>query len=331
MTHTSRPPRQLLVAALLAGALALSCDGAPTDPGPLTHPVGTLSGKLAIEGSPSSIAISSKGIAWVTLLEKNEIARFAAVPSPTLATSFAFAVHPSDVVFNRAGSIALVGAFDRDRAAVYSVDAASGESPLARPMQNRPYRVAIAPDDSHLYVLMYGDPARVYSYPLTGLLDGAQSSLIQIPGLPRGIAVSPTTGDVIVTTSARVARLDPRTLEAKAMVGPVSIVSEDVVVTPDGARIWYGSGAGSLVALDATSLAQVAELSLDAPIRSLAMSRDGAQLWATSFGDVLVIDAARETTITRLPLGGTPVRIAFDQAGTAAFVANVNGWVDVIR
>ena len=58
---------------------------------------------------------------------------------------------------------------------------------------------------------------------------------------------------------------------------------------------------------------------------------DGAQLWATSGGDLLVVDPARASIVTRLTLGGTAAHIAFNHAGTTAFVANEAGWVDVIR
>ena len=331
MSCLPRLQKRLLAAAALVGSLSIACDGASTDPGPLTHPVGTSSGRLGIEGSPWSITVSSKGEAWVTLLDKNEIARFSTANPTGLGSPFIFAVHPMHVAFNRIGTIALVGGWDPDRRVVYSVNAASGEATFAREMSGRPYRVALARDESRLFVLSYGDPAQVYSYPLTGLI-GAQGFVIQVPGIARAIAVSPTTGEVIVTTSARVARLDPATLETKAMIGPVSIVSQDVVITPDGARLWMGSGAGSLVALDATSLAQVAEIPLGTGIFGLAQSPDATQLWATTpTGELLVVDPVGASIVTRLTLGGIPNHIAFDPSGTTAFVANEAGWVDVIR
>jgi DNA-binding beta-propeller fold protein YncE len=334
MTYQPGLRRQLLVVAALVSAVSIACDSAPSGPdsggGALAHPVGTPSGKLAIAGSPSGIAVSAGGAAYVTLLDKNEIARFAAAAPTTLASSIPVAVQPMHVVFNRAGTTAFVAASDLDRWAVYSLDVASGTLPFARPMFGPPYQVALSRDESRLFVLTFGDPARVYSVPLTGLL-GAQSFIVQIPGKPRALAVSPTTGALFVATSTRVARLDPATLEIQAITGPVFVDSEDVVVPPDGSRVWFGSLAGNLVALDASSLDKVAEVAHGADVYGLAMSPDGAQLWATSLGELLVVDPSRGSIVTRLTLGGTAAHIAFDRAGTTAFVANESGWVDVIR
>jgi DNA-binding beta-propeller fold protein YncE len=333
MTSHPRFRGRLVAAAAvsLVVALSISCDDGPTEPGVLAHPAGTPSGRLTIAGSPSGIAVSSRGSAWVTMLDGNEIARFAAAASPALKSSIALAVPPMHVVFNRIGSIALVAAFDLDRWVVYSVDVASGDATFAREMLGPPYRIALSRDEKRLYYLTYGDPARVYSVPMAGLLDDTQSYILQIPGLPRAIAVSPTTGEVIVATKFRVARLDPVTVEIKAMAGPVPVGPEDLAIAPDGSRVWYGNTAGNLVALDASSLAQVAEVAHGAPINGLALSPDGAQLWATSLGDLVIVDAASGSIVNRLTLGGTAAHIGFDPAGTTAFVTNQAGWVDVIR
>jgi DNA-binding beta-propeller fold protein YncE len=328
MSYQPRLRRRLLLPVVLASAVSISCGDAPSEPQELVHPVGTSSGRLTIEGSPSGIAISPSGIAHVTLLNKNEIARFAAAAPTTLTSPIPVAVPPWDVVFNRAGTSGFVAAFDRDRWAVYTLDVAAGTLPSARSMQGPPYRVALSRDENRLFVLTYGDLAQVYSIPLTGF--GARSFITQIPGFSRALAVSPTTGALFVMTNFRVARLDPETLEIQAMT-VVGVGSEDLVVSPDGSRVWFGSREGNLVALDASSLEKVAEVTHGAPIYGLAMSPDGAQLLATSAGELLVVDPARASIVTRVTLGGTPAHIAFDRAGTTAFVANEGGWVDVIR
>jgi DNA-binding beta-propeller fold protein YncE len=323
-----QPRRQLL---LVAAVLSISCDRAPTGPDTLSHPLGTASGRLTLPDSPTSIAVSSTGIAFVTLLDRNEIARFNAGAPTALMSPIPVAVHAQHVAFTRSGSTAVVAAADVDRWVVYSVDVRSGDVPVVRPMQNPPYQVALSRDESRLLVLTFGDPAGVHSIPLTGLLDGARSYVTMIPGSARAIAVSPTTGALFVTTNYRVARLDPVSLATQAITGPVAVASEDVVVSNDGSRVWFGSTAGSLVALDASSLEKVAEVPTGANIRGLAMSPDGAQLWATALGDLLVVDPVSASIVTRLTLGGAAGHIAFNPAGTTAFVTNEQGWVDVIR
>jgi DNA-binding beta-propeller fold protein YncE len=328
------PLRRLLVAAALAAALSISCDGGPAGPDSSgsqggAHPIGTPSGKLTIDGAPSGIAVASSGTAFVTLLSKRTIAKFDAA-GPTTASYIALPVAPTDVVFNRIGTIGLVAAAEQDRWVVYSVDVGSGTSTFAREMQGPPNRIVLSKDESRLFVLRFGDLTQVYSIPIAGLI-GAKSAIQQIPGISRALAVSPTTGALFVTTSARVARLDPETLEIQAQTGPVFVGSEDVVISPDGSRVWFGGVAGNLVALDASSLEKVADVSLGANVHGLAMSPDGTQLWATSLGDLVIVDPARASIVSRVTLGGTAAHIAFDPAGTTAFVTNEAGWVDVVR
>ena len=323
-----KPRLQLL---LVAALLAIACDRTPTGPVVLSHPAGTPSGRVAIAGSPSGIAVSPSGIAFVTLFDKSEVARFNAAAPTVSMPSIRFAVQPWHVTITHSGSVALVASAEEDRRwVVYSVDVRSGEVTFARDVDAAPYRVAISPNDSRLFVLAYSDLAQVYTYPLTNLLDG-QSYVVQVPGLTRAMAVSPTTGAVFVTTNFRVARLDPISLNIQAIAGPVPVASEDVVVSADGSRVWYGSGTGTLVALDANTLEKVAEIPTGDNIFGLALSPDGTQLWATAAGDLLVVDPVRGAVVTRVTLGGTPGHIAFDRAGTTAFVSNEGGWVDIVR
>lgn len=329
MTHQPSLPWRLIAAAAIVVAAAISCD-APTGPGELVHPAGTPSGRVSIPGSPSSIAISSGGIAYVTLLGGNALARFdAATPAATAYTQ-PVAVQPTDVIFDRAGTTALLAAWDPSRVVVYTIDVASGNFTNAREMQDRPHRIVLSRDESRLFVLTVGDPARVYSYPYGNLFNG-KSYVVQIPGQARALAVSPTTGALIVATSTRVARLDPDSISIQAITGPLLVNSEQIAVSPNGSRIWVGSLDGNLVALDATSLDKVAEVQHGADIRGVAMSPDGSQLLATSLGDLLVVDPAKASLVTRIPLGGTAAHIAFDRAGATAFVSNQAGWVDIIR
>lgn len=313
---------------LIAAVLSIACDKSPTAP---VHPVGTASGKLTVAGAPSSIAVSSQGIAYVTLPEQNEIARFFTAAPTALLPSIPIAVQPWHTAFTRSGNTAFVAAADRDRSVVFQVEVTLGDVPVARPVGQPPYRIVLSRDERRMILLRSGDPAAVLSYPLEGMLDDAQSYITLIPGSARAIVVSPTTGAVYVMTNFRVARLDPVSLNIQMITGPVPVASEDVVISPDGSRIWFGSPNGTLVALDASSLEKVAEIAIGANVRGLALSPDGTQLWATSLGDLLVIDPAQGSIVTRLTLGGTAGYVAFDPAGTTAFVSNDLGWVDVIR
>jgi len=64
----------------------------------------------------------------------------------------------------------------------------------------------------------------------------------------------------------------------------------------------------------------------------MALTPDGQQLYAaSSSGTLTIIDRATRTVVNSLYLGGTPRRIAFDEKGFTAVVANEGNWVDVIK
>lgn len=46
---------------------------------------------------------------------------------------------------------------------------------------------------------------------------------------------------------------------------------------------------------------------------------------------MIIVDRAARAVVLRIHVGGYPRSIAFDKLGTVAFVANENGWVDVIK
>jgi DNA-binding beta-propeller fold protein YncE len=65
----------------------------------------------------------------------------------------------------------------------------------------------------------------------------------------------------------------------------------------------------------------------------IAVTRDETQIWITApaTGELLVVDRASRAIVARIALGGRPRRIAFDQSGNTAVIADEAGAIHVVR
>jgi DNA-binding beta-propeller fold protein YncE len=313
--------------ALACGGGATSDAGAPTGPTggtskQLTHPGGTLSGKIALAAGPTGISIADNGTTYVTQLYDQSIARFPIDASA--ATQEAIPIGPDalDVVLNHAGTTAYVAG----GGGIKIIDVASGTVKSTVSLGANAYEVELSPDESRLYAS--SGKSSVWSIPTAG---GTPSSL-QLTSQMYGLGLSPSGAALYAAGINGVLwRLDPTTL---SIVGRVVVTGPelgDVAVSPDGAQVYVVHDAGLFV-LDGTTLATLGFLNVGPGASGMAMTPDGAQLYITTiFGKLTIVDRAKRTIVSQLTLGGVPRHVAFDKLGKTALVANEDGWVDVIK
>lgn len=135
------------------------------------------------------------------------------------------------------------------------------------------------------------------------------------------VSYSPAGGELIVLDTA--SQQITNTIQ-------VAGVPASVLVSPDGARIYLSSQAGSVTVFSASTLATVATITIPAantqlpPSPYLAITQDGRRLLASTQTEVDVIDTQSYSIIGRIPVSGAgPIAITSD--GERAFV----GWTDV--
>jgi DNA-binding beta-propeller fold protein YncE len=230
---------------------------------------------------------------------------------------------PSDVVFNRAGTLAYVAG----GSAIHVIDVAAGTRSTI-PLTYPPSRIALSRDESRLFVSSPTVDSHVSSVPTAG---GAAVS-VALSGYPRAMAVSPTSGALFAGGAGVVHRLDPTSLAVQATSPLFAGSVLDLVVSPDGTRVYAATAEGRLRVLDATSLAERFVIETGPATNAVVMSPDGKQLYFVSdFGQLTIYAREEGLVVKQIQLGGTPAHAAFDPLGKVAFIGNGEMWVDAIR
>jgi YVTN family beta-propeller protein len=292
------------------------------------HPGGTLAARASgLVGRPFGIRVSSGGVVFVTQQDANSVARFN-VDDLAAGQSIAVGADPGDVIFSHDGTRAFVSNFNDGTVQVLDVaTGARGRLLLVAP--TNAYRLALAPDDSRLYVTSTN--GRLYAVDPTGT---AAASSVLLGGSLQGIAISRDGATLTASsTDGRVWRVNAATLAVLTSQNLGSPSVQDVALSPDETELYVANENGFVDVLDPTTLQPIRRLTV-APLLpfGLAVTSDGAQIYVTSpgTGTVGIVDRGTGAVLLR-PVGGVPRRIAFDASGSTALISNENNWVDVIR
>jgi len=260
----------------------------------------------------------------VTEQDANAVAGFPITKPAQPITPIPVTADPGDVIFNTKGTTAYASTFYGSM--VHVIDGATGTVTNTIPMGSNAYRLAVSTDDSRLYVTsVYGDVRLVKlttaGFPITSINLGASI---------QGITLSPDGTKLYVSsTSGSIWRLDPLTLAIQA-TGFVGGTPQELVISQDGAELYVANEQGAGIVVNAATLSATGSFPAYYCF-GMALTPDGQQLYAGCGGALTIIDRAARTVVNTLFLGGTPRRIAFDEKGFTAVVANEGNWVDVIK
>lgn len=321
------PVMPSLARSLALIALCVSSSGAQRPLRASSHPKGVLSRQITgLGGRPFAIRVSAKGVVYITQQDANSVATFD-LARDVRGRSIAVGEDPGDVVFTRDGATAFVSAYHGG--GVHVIDVAKRREIAMIPVSDNAYRLALSADEGRLFVSSTDGSLYVVS-----VAERRVSTSVRLGSALQGLALSPSGRSLVVTsTGGRVWKLDANALEIMT-TGVVRGTPQDVAVSRDESEIYVASESGTIDVLDGASLAGVARVSLDgmAPF-GLALTPDDAQLYVTSpvTGSVAIVNRKSRTVVRTIRVGGMPRRVAFDAAGSRAFVANEGNWVDVIR
>jgi YVTN family beta-propeller protein len=199
------------------------------------------------------------------------------------------------------------------------------------PVAGGPVGVAVHPDSRRVYVAAQGDDS-------IAVIDAGNNRVTASVALPlvpppasltrpdaRSIAQNtPTSGNTPTVTLGPTLTPTPKRVGAQ----PVGIA-----VAPDGMRV-YVTSVGGLTALDATSLAALANLPVpvakndSSRLQGVAVSPDGARVYAAvdngygSPGALVIVDASVLTILATIPVGVRPLGVAVHPDGARVYVAN---------
>jgi DNA-binding beta-propeller fold protein YncE len=104
-------------------------------------------------------------------------------------------------------------------------------------------------------------------------------------------------------------------------------------LSTDGRELYAAGEDGDYIVLNLETGAEVARVALGAGGFGLAVTPDQAQVWITApaAGRVVVLGRASRTIRSTIDVGGTPRRLAFDQTGTLAAIADEAGTIRFVN
>jgi YVTN family beta-propeller protein len=157
----------------------------------------------------------------------------------------------------------------------------------------------------------------------------------QIEGTAAGVAVSPDgtrifvgqigrdgVGLAMINTFGRTSTID--------IASGIDRTVDAVRVSPNGRLVYVGTSdaeTGQLLVVDAAKGRVVREVPVAAPIRDVAVSRDGALVYVATFdthwgGSVDIIDTAINEITAKVGIGGAPMQMALSADGARLYIAD---------
>lgn len=118
---------------------------------------------------------------------------------------------------------------------------------------------------------------------------------------------------------------------ASIPVGGPGAIADAVAVSPDGSRLYVGVAlnfASNLVVVDTATAQIVNTVTIDAPIRGVAVHPSGRQVYIlgsdpAAGGTVHVVDARTGGIISAAPTGGLPTALTISRDGGRLYVADI--------
>ncbi len=290
-----------------------------------TRPAGNLAERVGVSGCPYDVVIDRRGVAYVTQLHAAALQRLAVSPlrvTGSIPTGAAPTIVLPSAVDTRAF---VINQFSED---VTILDLEDGRVVKRVPIPGDPLFAALALDQRTLYVVTNTDRMWAMALPNGHLVA---SGAIERAGY--GLCVHPS-GRWVYTPSFRkgtVTELDARTLVTTRTFATGG-VTQECVVSHDGMTLYSANEDGWLDVLHLPSGRQVTRVNFGTGAISLALSPDGAELYVglKVAGRVARIDRVTLRIQGMIETGGMPRRIAFEERGRWALIANEAGWVDLV-
>ena len=290
-----------------------------------------LGNRVALSGQPYGAAISSTGVAYVTLGSAASLAR-TNLPSQAFAPTVTVGSVPTEVAFNSAGTVAYVTNQSSQNVGV--VDVATNTQTDVIPVNGDPFDVIVQPGDSIIYVSsnanrVYGirvaTKALVDSFPTPGVGNGMviRDSLLY---------VSTHLGGTIIEFN-----LQTRVVTRSFTVGGTP---QKIAISPDANTLYIANEADRFEGyVQFWNLSTGTQIGANVPLvgaagYGMAIRPTTGRLYVTTAssggGRIYVIDPATRRVLNSVVAGGSTREVVFAPNGVG-FLPNESGWVDFIK
>jgi YVTN family beta-propeller protein len=185
--------------------------------------------------------------------------------------------------------------------------------------------------NAFVVVTLNDDKTLTFINPQVALTVSKLESIVVLPGAGADWALSPSKDFLYVTMPAEsaIAVVDVRTRKlVKAIATGERTAPTRIAVQPDGRQIWVGlDGSDEVVVIDAATHSQARHVKVAAGLHTLAFSSDSRHAFIsnTTAGSVSLVDTQSLDVLATLPVGETPVAMAYGAAAQVLYVAALNG------
>lgn len=185
--------------------------------------------------------------------------------------------------------------------------------------------------NSYRLVTLNQDNTVAFINPFVSLQNSKLESIVQLPGRGYDWVLVPDHHRLLVSLRDRdtVAVLDTNTRKVlREIPFPAGSRPTRVALDPDGRRVWVGlDGRNELAIIDVAAMADRARVPVGRGLHTLAVAADRDWIFITNSEDdtVSIIDRRREAKIADVPVGKTPVAIAWSPTAQRLASMALNG------
>jgi len=194
----------------------------------------------------------------------------------------------------------------------------------------RPYGVAISASGAIYVARLDAATLSRGQLPASLLTTGAA-----VGSIPSHVVFNPAGTRAYVSNqgSANVSVVDVATDRQTALI-PLPTDAWNVLVSPDGARLYATTNQGVLAIINTSTNAIITSLTLQQgdALRGIALDapRNNLYVAGRNSGTIYVVDTRSNTLVRSIPVGGTPQRMAVSPNGAELYVANEARGLDII-
>ena len=272
-------------------------------------------GSVATGGSPSGVAISGDKV-YVTNQGAGTMTVYKRSDNSVLAT-VAVGASPSAIVVNSAGTRAYVANSTAGTVTVINTTDYSVVTSIK--VGTTPGGLALTPDGTRLVVTNFGSNSVTKINTAT---NGVTTLSVKVGTGPSSVAVSADSAYAYVTNSTG-GTVSVITLSVNTVKTITGVGTSPTSVVVGGGKVYVANLGGTVAVISGASNTVTGQVTVGAPVRSLALSADGTRLFAATTTDTVVaINLATAAVISTVATDPSP-----DAATTPSLAVAADGTI----
>lgn len=305
------------VVALMALGAVFGCSSSTSPSGIVyTHPSGVVDSVFPLTGRPFGVGVSTSGVVLVGRQDNDDVVR-ASIADFRFSAFITAGDDPGTIAMAPNGATALVSNFNDFNVGVINV--ASNTQTTTEPVVTSPYYVIYLPSGSTFYVGTGSSGVKVFNASALTL-----TTTINAGDAINGMAFNADASKFYVTSggSHTVSEID---VANNTIIRPITMGGhpKEVAISLDSTEMWVADEVDGVEIYTMPSGAYSATVPGTVGAWGLRLTPDGTQLYATlpTTGAIKIISRTGRSVLSTIP-ATTPRRIAFDQTGAHAVIAD---------